>query len=451
MEPKETVQGLEEAAVRRKTLVVGHLPRRSGISDIIDFFKNVGRVVRVRIPLSYNGKHVGWAFVEFASANEADKALEEKHGEYFEHRKIFLKKVVDTYTTKYCIEHKVWYYKNDDYLVLQESEAKVEDGVVLVANLSPQTTKISDIIDFFRSKVVSVRLIVNCEGEHVGYCFVEFASAEEANKALEKKNRRYLHDHEIFLMRGFYETPTSSVETVRNKTLYVDSLSSQTEISDIIDFFKDVGEVVHVRSFVKGKSEDERLRFCVVEFASSNQAEMALEKKNGESLHGCKIFLKAVKTGPNRRSHPNHCKDHKLWYEDYLRQESLLSDVEELDEETPEEIAVRDKTVFVANITLDIRKSQIINFFKDVGEVVSVRLIVDQKGKRVGCGFIEFASAEEATKAVEEKNGARFFVSVAKKGRQYPFRPNYNLQDKLWYEYNLLRESLDSRSDLTRM
>ena len=39
-----------------------------------------------------------------------------------------------------------------------------------------------------------------------------------------------------------------------------------------------------------------------------------------------------------------------------------------------------------------------INFFSDIGEVVSVRLIVDHSGKHVGCGFVEFASANEAKK-----------------------------------------------------
>jgi len=36
-------------------------------------------------------------------------------------------------------------------------------------------------------------------------------------------------------------------------------------------------------------------------------------------------------------------------------------------------------------------------FFQDF-EVVRVRLIVDQSGKHMGCGYFEFASANEAEK-----------------------------------------------------
>lgn len=44
---------------------------------------------------------------------------------------------------------------------------------------------------------------------------------------------------------------------------------------------------------------------------------------------------------------------------------------------------------------------------------------------------------KSAAKPFEKINGAEIFVSVAEIARQYPFRPNNNLQDKLWwYEYN---------------
>ena len=39
-----------------------------------------------------------------------------------------------------------------------------------------------------------------------------------------------------------------------------------------------------------------------------------------------------------------------------------------------------------------------INFFSDIGEVVSVRLIVNPEGKHVSYSFVEFASSYEANK-----------------------------------------------------
>ncbi|XP_019088773.1 PREDICTED: uncharacterized protein LOC104724534 [Camelina sativa] len=169
-----------------------------------------------------------------------------------------------------------------------------------------------------------------------------------------------------------------------------------------------------------------------VEFASANEAKEALEKKKGEYLHKCKIFLEAAEIALYRP--PKYCIDHKVWYEDYLRRESLLIEdevVEGLDE-TPafvEEVAVNKKTLFVANLSHETKISHIIDFFKDVGEVCRARLIVNHMGEHVGCGFVEFASADEAKK---------IHLDVAELA-PYPLRPKYNLAERLfWCE----RESL---------
>ncbi|CAH2079242.1 unnamed protein product, partial [Thlaspi arvense] len=61
--------------------------------------------------------------------------------------------------------------------------------------------EILDSVDFFKyvGQVVHVRLRLTLKGKHMGRGFVEFASADEEKKALEKKNGEYLHKREIFL------------------------------------------------------------------------------------------------------------------------------------------------------------------------------------------------------------------------------------------------------------
>ncbi|KAL1204151.1 hypothetical protein V5N11_026648 [Cardamine amara subsp. amara] len=67
-----------------------------------------------------------------------------------------------------------------------------------------------------------------------------------------------------------------------------------------------------------------------VQFASSNQAKMALLNKNGEYLHDHKILL-GVARKEEYISRPKYCINHKVWYkDDYLGPESLV--VEEDDE-----------------------------------------------------------------------------------------------------------------------
>ncbi|KAG7648775.1 putative RNA recognition motif domain, nucleotide-binding alpha-beta plait domain superfamily [Arabidopsis thaliana] len=458
-EEKETTEGfacsleqqdnLISAKAVSVTLFVSGLSRQTKISDIIDFFSDVGEVVNVRICLSHKGKLLRSGFVEFSSASEANKALEKRNGEVLHDQEISLK-VAQTSPyrpIKFCIEHKVWNQDSFqlDSLLIEEDETPPDfvDEVVIVSNLSPQT-KIAHIKGFLNgvAQVVSVRLVVNHEGKHVGYGFVEFASAYGANKALEEKNGEYLHNHKILLMKG-HESPGFAEEAAITKTLFVANLRDSIQISDIINFFKDVGEVVHVRLIVN--SQGKHAGWGFVEFASANEAEKALVK-NGEYLHNYKISLDGAKTGPHRP--PKFCLDHKVWYEDYLRRESLLikevEGVEGLDE-TPdflEEVAGRKNTVFVANLPYNCRLivPTIINFFSDVGEIVHIQIIVDHMGEPVGCGFVEFNSSNEAEKALQKKTG-KISVDVAEIA-SYPVGPKYNVAKKLWYEDNLRRGML---------
>jgi polyadenylate-binding protein len=126
---KETVEGLDETPdsvevpkkymsgllircfpSRKKTLYVCCLPRDTKMPDIIDFFKDVGQVVSVQLTTKRNGLRLSTGFVEFASANEAKKALDMKNGEYLCGNKLILgmASCENIAQPKYCIYHKVW-------------------------------------------------------------------------------------------------------------------------------------------------------------------------------------------------------------------------------------------------------------------------------------------------------------------------------------------------------
>ncbi|CAH2066746.1 unnamed protein product [Thlaspi arvense] len=246
-------------------------------------------------------------------------------------------------------------------------EPAVPKKTIYVGRLSDET-EISDIIDFFKDvgQVVRVRLLLTRKDTYVPNGFVEFVSADEAKKALEKKKSEYLLDRRIFLdvvNKGGRCLPPKRVSMWAMALLSLLLLTKQSGI----DFFKDVGKVVHVRLIVDPKVK--HVGFGFVEFASANDVKKALEKKNGDYLHDCQILLDVLKTA----SYP-----------------------------------LRPK-IFI---------------FKNVGQVVGVRLVVDHRGEHVGCGFVEFASADEAKKAVQEKNGSSMYVNMAEIA-PYPFRPKY--------------------------
>ncbi|CAA7051616.1 unnamed protein product [Microthlaspi erraticum] len=431
----ETLDFVEEAVEPMKTLFVSNLSQNIRMLDIVVFFKSVAQVVRVRIIVTDKGKRAYCAFVEFASADEAKKALQEKNGEYLYGRKVFLE----------AADKGARYV---DYLERPKEKDETEtlpyfgdEKVVFVANLSPQTKQMFHIINFFKDvgEVVGVRLIVNHEGKHAGYGFVEFASANEAKQALNHKNGKYLHDHKVFLMEGPDKTPDCvELAAVRNKTLFVENLSHGIGVTDIITFFKDAGEVVHVRLNVDPAGK--HLGSGLVEFASASEAKKARKEKNGASLHDSKIVVKRARYPCPPKFSINH----------YVRDEETA--VEEVDE-TPdfaEHLKICTLVLgasFACTADIFLLHFYSICFFKDVGQVVGARLVVDHWGKPVGCAFVEFASASEAEKALKQKNGKKWggykmFVDVAEIA-PYPFRPKHKRAEELWCQDYLRRESHD--------
>jgi RNA recognition motif-containing protein len=70
-------------------LFVGNLSFQTGENDLQDYFAQAGAVTSVNLMLDkMTGKSRGFAFVEFATPEEAQKAIEQFHDKDFQGRKI---------------------------------------------------------------------------------------------------------------------------------------------------------------------------------------------------------------------------------------------------------------------------------------------------------------------------------------------------------------------------
>jgi RNA recognition motif-containing protein len=70
-------------------LFVGNLSFETGENDLQDYFAQAGAVTAVNLMLDkMSGKSRGFAFVEYATPEEAQKAIEQFHDKDFQGRKI---------------------------------------------------------------------------------------------------------------------------------------------------------------------------------------------------------------------------------------------------------------------------------------------------------------------------------------------------------------------------
>ena len=86
--------------------------------------------------------------------------------------------------------------------------------------------------------------------------------------------------------------------------------------------------------------------------------------------------------------------------------------------------------LFVGNLSYQTMENDLQDYFAQAGAVTSVNLMLDKvTGKSRGFAFVEFATAEEASKAVEQFHGKEFqaralTVNVAKPREERPPRWN---------------------------
>jgi polyadenylate-binding protein len=78
--------------------------------------------------------------------------------------------------------------------------------------------------------------------------------------------------------------------------------------------------------------------------------------------------------------------------------------------------------VFVKKIHKDIKPKEFHDFFSKYGNIISAKLVEDEEGDSIGCGFVLYDSVEAARSAIKEGNnfewkGKKIYVGPFIKNR----------------------------------
>ncbi|KAI3960907.1 hypothetical protein MKW98_019108 [Papaver atlanticum] len=241
-----------------KTLIANNLPFSIDKSHVIDFFKQAGDIVDVRLSYFENGNSMHRGHIEFATEQAANKAV--KFGnQFFLGRRVTLR------------------------LQLEGTGAS---QTLLAKNLQSYTDK-SDVIKFFKEagEIVDVRFSYDKDGKFNRSALIEFSTEEAAKKAV-KLSGLDLLGCQVELRRQAEGTPGAS------KTICVKNLPFSIDRFDVINLFKVDGHIADVRFLY---DEDGTFRRIVyVEFETEEAAKEAL-KLDGNNLSGRLLQLGIVR------------------------------------------------------------------------------------------------------------------------------------------------------------
>mmetsp|Transcript_27543 Transcript_27543/g.66968 ORF Transcript_27543/g.66968 Transcript_27543/m.66968 type:complete len:432 (+) Transcript_27543:86-1381(+) len=194
-------------------------------------------------------------------------------------------------------------------------------------------------------------------------------------------------------------------DTGKSKRVYVGNLAWQVDWRDLKDLFKTVGHDV-TRADVM-QTRDGRSKGCgIVEFATVEGAKQAVLTLNDTELKGRQIFVRedreeqSAAASTSRGAAPNSGATGTKFSSDDQAQT---------------------RRVYVGNLSWEVQWQELKDHMKSVGNVVHAEVICEHNGRSKGCGVVEYATAEEAQKAIEtltqtELKGRMIFVREDREG-----------------------------------
>jgi polyadenylate-binding protein len=338
-------------------LYVGDIDENIHDETLHDFFSNFGVLQFVRIMRDQTtGKSRGFAYVNFMNPRDAENARNSA-----QYEKIGRKHIRIMFKTN-----------------MRELSS---DANLYVKNLDPSVT-VKDLHAYFAQwfTVVSAKVATDSEGKSLGYGYVQFEKKEDAEKALKEFQGSRLKENELVLEQ--FVPKDRRTGHVEKRNIYVKNLpsnKSEEELNKAIEtIFSKYGEIeTHM---VKKHPVDNKFSAFVC-YKEEKAAQDAFDdlKNSPQTIPGS---------------------DEPLYVNWHQGKSERLHELKRQFQQT------QNKTnLFVKNIKPDVDENTLKAGFQQFGQIVSVALkewVSKDATKKAKFGYVNFANAEDAGKAVAE-------------------------------------------------
>ncbi|KAK9289813.1 hypothetical protein L1049_007973 [Liquidambar formosana] len=257
----EEMEALERQRRRRTEIFLGGLDKSATEEDIRKVFEEVGQVLEVRLMMnSHTGKNKGYAFLRYALAADAKKALEKYPKVEICGKQCGTAPVEGNDTIFLGNIDKKW--KNEDVVkLLQEIGIEKIDKVTVMAD--PNN--------------------VACNR---GFAFLELETnrdAQNAYKKLQKKDVFGKH-HNIKVAWAEPLNEPDEEEMLKVKSVYAEFIPSSWDEVKVRDYFKKFGEVDNV-VLARNLRSSKRKDFAFVHFTTREAALACIDSFSHELLN----------------------------------------------------------------------------------------------------------------------------------------------------------------------
>jgi len=387
------------------SLYVGDLHADVTEAMLYEIFNSVGPVASIRVCRdSVTRKSLGYAYVNFHSVQDAERALDTLNYSSIKGRSCRI----------------MWTQRDP-------SMRKSGAGNIYVKNLDKNIDNkaLYDTFSLF-GNILSCKVASDLSGKSHGYGFVHYETEEAAKQAIERVNGMQIGEKTVevtaFEKRGDRVRP----EVTNFTNVYCKTMPAEWDEEKIKEEFGKFGTITSmcIREDKKGR------KMAFVNFETTESAQAAVAELHGKEVRSEEQIAKL------KEELKEEFKEDvgKLFVQ---RAQTKLERSAELRDKFPATSRPDSKpqgvNLYVKNLDEGTDEASLRALFESFGQITSVAAPVDDKGKCKGFGFVCFQSPDEATKAVTEMHlkvvkGKPLYVGLAEKreARQERLRQRYS-------------------------
>ncbi|OAX41953.1 polyadenylate binding protein [Rhizopogon vinicolor AM-OR11-026] len=218
----------------------------------------------------------------------------------------------------------------------------------------------------------------------LGYAYVNYLNTADGERALEQLNYSLIKNRACRIM---WSQRDPALRKTGQGNIFIKNLDESIDNKALHDTFAAFGEVLSckVATDEQGRSKG----YGFVHYETAEFADAAIRHVNGMLLNDKKVYVGHHISRKERQS--------KL-----------------------DEMKAQFTNLYVKNLDVEVTQEEFEALFNKYGDVTSAIIQVDEEGKSKGFGFVNYASHDEAQRAVDglhdtEINGKKLFVSRAQK------------------------------------
>lgn len=270
-------------------MYVGNLAYEVKWPALKEFMRQAGEVIFADVLLLSNGKSKGCGIVEYASREEAQRAVETLSNQSLMGRLVFVREDRES-EPRYASHPPVGGFNSR-----RPPPSNAAPGTQLWVGNLPYSSSWQDLKDLFRDagNVTRADILIGLDGRPKGSGIVAFETAQDAQEAITKFNGYEWHGRPLEVREDRFFKAASTNNDDKNSDftkgttgdgspsakIYVDNLPWATTNEDLVELFQTVGPVT--RAEIKYLSNGRAQGAGVVEFENADDAATSIEKFNG--------------------------------------------------------------------------------------------------------------------------------------------------------------------------